>query len=276
MRIWWALSAAVALSGCAPTLSSLTPAHVAKPKHVQMELGMGLAMTGGGLPHALNVGENLDQQSALSVRQQRQLINSEWANNATPSGVEMDLGVAVGVAENWEVSGRATTAGLRLGGRHQFLKQRVDGLDLSVGLGLRSDAYRAAGTTAYDSVETNKLSNWGFDIPVLLGGSGDWFRWWTGTRILAWHYATRFDMQTTNASGQMLAYSIDGTGGSVCAAGVLGGALGYEHVFLAFELTAGYLGTAARLQASRDDVGSFSFRSSSLVVFPAIGLLSEY
>jgi hypothetical protein len=74
----------------------------------------------------------------------------------------------------------------------------------------------------------------------------------------------------------MLAYSIDGTGASLCAAGVLGGALGYKHLFLAFELTAGYIGTSAQMQASRDDVGSFSFRSSSVVLFPAIGLLSEY
>jgi hypothetical protein len=62
----------VVLSGCAPALSSFTPAHVARPKHVQVEIGTDVSYP----PDTLS--SLYDSAKALSgVAERRELTSEE-------------------------------------------------------------------------------------------------------------------------------------------------------------------------------------------------------
>jgi hypothetical protein len=60
-------------------------------------------------------------------------------------------------------------------------------------------------------------------------------------------------------------------------AGQLGGAIRYEHVFFAAQLTvAEFIGRATLRSSGTDALGSYSIDGSGFIVYPGVGLLGEF
>jgi len=252
----------------------MTPAEVAKPKHVQMEMGMDVSVPAGVLSDLVSAGEALaDSQTALDAEQQRRLLRAGTSLALNPPSANAHLGVGVGIGYGAELQGRLVSGGWRLGGRYQFLNAKDHGIDFSAGLGLGRTSW-SIGTDTFEPVlEFKDYSRWQFDLPLLFGTSGTWYRWWGGPRILLGSYSA--GMKLTPPT-ETQSYSVELTGTSAYLGGQLGGALGYKHIFLAAELTLVNFSTDAKLATHGAGAGDFTTSVSGLVVYPAVGLMGDF
>ncbi|HEY5961678.1 MAG TPA: hypothetical protein VIV60_34195 [Polyangiaceae bacterium] len=192
-----------AAGGCAPTLSTFTPAHVARAGHVQVEVGADVSVPSGGLNNLVDIGKaavDATQGQRLSEPQMHEVLGASASLLLNPPSMNTHLGVGVGILQNWEVSGRLVSGGWRLGSRYELLHQAEHGITLSTGIGVGHYSWSAAGLEqlndlndnfGLDLVHFDEYSRWQFDIPLLIGKSGTWYRWWTGPKILLCTYDTR-------------------------------------------------------------------------------------
>ncbi|HEX2733103.1 MAG TPA: hypothetical protein VHM70_15945 [Polyangiaceae bacterium] len=271
---------ALILSACAPALSSFTPAHVARAGHIQLELGTDVSIPSSGFDQLVNAGRQLEQNSAsqqLTAKQQQDLLSAGWALILNPPAVIFHTGLAVGVVEDWEVSGRLVSGGWHLGGRHQFLHEARDGIDLSAGVGFGANRIKLSDISPFEQLSFDDYVRWHVDLPLLVGKSGTWYRWWAGPRLVLSTYHTGMQLTLPPSEGNpgtQFSTSLDGH--SLHAGGQAGGALGYKWLFLAFELTVTYVGATANLDSTSSELGKFKTSTSGNVVYPALGLMGEF
>lgn len=269
--------ACVLVAGCAPALSSMTPAHVAERGHVQAELGVDVSIPTGGIDEAIDTGKRLATRASdqpLTEDEQAELFRAGAALALNPPSVVPHLGVAYGLIDNLEVGGRLSTGAWRLGARYQFLNVRAHGFDLSAGLGGGKYAFEFPVSDVIDVLELEDFERWQLDASLLAGHHGDFHRVWIGPRLASTWYSTRMVYRQPDIPGfppsQTLA-SFDGHG--LYIGGQVGAAAGYRWVFLAFELTIAHFANSADLAAfgnSRDvDIDGW-------IVYPAFGLLGEF
>jgi hypothetical protein len=271
----------VGSAACAPTLSSFTPAHVAKKGHVQAELGMDISAPGGGLRDVIDTGEQLADAASdqeLSSEEQQRMLRAAWTYLLNPISVNAHLGVGVGVADDVEVDGRLVTGGWRLGGRYQFLHQAQSSVDLSAGLGIgrvtqNLDLLDFAGVVDFDD-----FSRWQFDLPLLVGKHGDWYRWWGGPRFMFTKYESAMAVGLPAIPGVFdgASYSASIEGTSSYLGAQFGAALGYKHVFLAAELTMAHFRAKGELETSGADWQGTKIDISGTVFYPGVALLGEF
>lgn len=263
---------AVLASGCATALSSFQPAHVPEQGHVQAEAGIDVSVPTGTIIKTIDAAETLE-----SVAETRDLTEAEkvaiieaGANLAlNPPAALAHAGLAVAPFERWEVGVRYAAGAWRLGVRHQLLKQDDDGIDLSVGLG------GSRGTQSYpiedvlDTLEVEEFTRWNVDVPVTLGKHGDFYRWWTGPRLLYTTMSSSIILKLPPDEVEVA--SVEGDG--LYVGGMLGGAIGYKVIFLAAELTVAQLFSGADLTLLGD---TRRVDLDSLVIYPAVGLMGEF
>ncbi len=268
------LALATLVSACAPTLSSMTPAEVARPQHVQAEMGMDVSVPTNALNDLVSAGESLaDSQAPLGTEDQRRLLRAGAALALNPPSVNAHVGVGVGIGHGAEVQGRLVSGGWRLGGRYQFLNAKDHGIDLSAGLGIGRTSWTIGTDTLEPILEFDDYTRWQVDVPILLGASGSWYRWWGGPRILVGSYSAGM---TLSQSSEGTRYGVDLTGKSAYFGGQLGGALGYKHIFFAAELTVVRFSTDAKLRTHGAEAGDFTTSVSGAVVYPALGLMGDF
>lgn len=271
------------LSSCAPALSSFTPAHVTRVKGLQAEGGVDVSYSRGAVAQLIDVTRDLARgagEAPLDEDQRRRLIQGATALLLSPPSVVSHIGLAVGVAEDAEVQGRLTSGGFRLGGRYQFLHQEEHGVDLSSGLGIGRIRSELVLLDTLDLVEFQPFVRFQFDVPILVGRSGEWYRWWAGPRLMFVTYDSGLSVElppveAADFEGSTIVAELDGHGVYVGAqAGV---ALGYQHVFLAVELTLAHFAAQADVGTSgTGSVGSVDLEGSGAVIHPGVALMLEF
>ena len=83
--------------GCAPALSSFTPAHVAPKKHVQAELGFDVSVPTGTITDVVDQGATLGNAARNrepTEDEQRQLFEAGAALGLNPPSLVSHVGVA--------------------------------------------------------------------------------------------------------------------------------------------------------------------------------------
>src|SRR5687767_7617529 len=113
-------------AGCAPTLSSFQPAHVAPKGSVTAEVGTDIAVPTGSIVRAYDAAKTLVSASrsrTLTEDEKIQLFSAGTNLALSPPGPVNHIGVTYTPAERWEVGGRYSSQALRLGGRRQLLVQ---------------------------------------------------------------------------------------------------------------------------------------------------------
>src|SRR5690349_631809 len=124
--------------GCAPALSSMHPAHVAKRNHVQVELGADVSVPTGTIVGAIEAGVRLSkaaQERELTDAEVQTLYEASASLTLNPPSAVTHLGIGYTVLDDLEVGLRYSTNALRLSGRYQFLHRERHGVDATIGLG---------------------------------------------------------------------------------------------------------------------------------------------
>jgi hypothetical protein len=271
--IWTA--AAVALfgaEGCAPSLSTLQPAHVAKPGHVQAHLGFDVSLPTGTIRRAVDVAEPLADAANnrdLTDDEKRRVFDAGVNLAVNPPSPTSNLGIAVGVVKRVEVNGRLAGGGWRLGGRFQILDRDTHGVDLSVGLGASRYTYEFPASGVIPILKIDDFTRWTFDVPILFGISGDFYRVWGGPKLLysTFDTAVRLDIPFVKTS-DLAKFE----GSTLHLAGQGGVAIGYKVIFIGIEMTLASMSGSADAtilgSASRYGLGSF-------IIHPSVALLLE-
>jgi hypothetical protein len=264
-------------AGCAPALSSFTPAHVAPKHHVQGELGFDVSVPTGSITDVIQLGKTLNNAAhdrELTDEEQRKLFRAGAGLALNPPSLVPHVGAAYTLVDHFEVGGRLTPGAWRLGARYQLLEQALQGLDGSVGLGGGHYSYEFPISDQIPLLSLEDFSRWQIDVACLVGKHGDWYRVWGGPRLLFSFYGTELTFDQPSIPGMSLEHkvlaSLDGTGTYV--GGQLGGALGYKHVFLGFELTMAKFWTNASLTIQGQKTET---KLQSFIVYPGVALMLE-
>jgi hypothetical protein len=263
--------------GCAPALSSFTPAHVAPKKHVQAELGFDVSVPTGSITKVVDQGTTLGNAARdreLTEDEQRRLFQAGAALGLNPPSLVSHVGVAYTLLDHFEVGGRLTSGAWRLGARYQLLQQALQQLDGTVSLGGGHYSYEFPLSDQIPFIKLEDFSRWQVDLAFLVGRHGDWYRVWGGPRLLFSFYETELVFQQPSIPGvtteKIVLASLDGAG--TYLGGQLGAALGYKHVFLGFELTVAKFWTSAKLKLLQDEHDA---NLDTFIVYPGFALMLE-
>jgi hypothetical protein len=270
-----ALAAAALCAGCAPALSSFQPAHVAPKHHVQAEVGMDVSVPTGTIVEAIETGVAAatvaaENQRPLSDAEIERIYQAGASLVLNPPSATPHVGVAFTVIDNLEINLRYATSSLRLGGRYQFLKKEVHGVDASAGLGV---GYFLFGLplSGLPVLNLDDFSRWQIDVPLVFGTHGTWYRVWGGPRFMYTYFGTELRLELPQLPDPELA-SISGHGFYMGAQG--GVAIGYKYVFLGFELTLVQLLMRGKFEVLNKTVRDLDV--DSFIVYPTIGLMGEF
>mgnify|MGYP006915169796 CR=1 FL=1 len=262
-----------ATTGCAPSLSTLQPAQVAAPGHMQGHVGFDVSVPTGTVSNVVDTAKPIGDAAnnrTLTDDEKRALYDAATNLAVNPPGVSSTVGLAVGIAKRFEVGGRLAGGGWRLGGRFQILERAESGFDFSVGLGVAHDAYEFPASGVIPILHVDDFSRWTFDVPVLVGISGDFYRLWGGPKFVysTFDTAVRVDVPFVKTS------DLATFGGSTFHLAAQGGvAVGYKVIFIGAEITLaemfGSADTTVLGSSHRTSLGSF-------VIHPSLALLLDF
>jgi hypothetical protein len=260
-------------AGCAPALSTMQPAHVAKRNHVLAQIGMDVSVPTGTIARVINAGQTLAETA-----EKRELTDAEVGTLyqagtglvLNPPSATPHIRIGFSVVDNLEINLRYATSSVRLGGRYQFLNKEKHGIDASVGLG--------AGYFVFDLplsglpvLKLDDFSRFEIDLPLLFGTQGSWYRVWGGPR-----FGTELTLELPEVAGIAAARKeLASLGGNGFYVGAQGGvAVGYKYVFLGIELTMVQLIMRGDLTVAGKPMNALNM--DSFIIYPSIGLMGEF
>lgn len=275
--VGWALLAVVTEmvgAGCAPSLATLQPAHVAPAGHLQVTAGVELGLPSGGVDDVVNAGKEVAaaaRTGAISDEQKWTLFDAGINLVASPPSASQHLAIAYTFVDRAEASLRYAGGGFRAGVRYQILRHQEGPLDLVIGLGAARSTTPIPLGDVLPVVKIDDFTRWTFDVPILAGTSRDWFRVWFGPRFLYSRFDTHMRLELYADDVEVASFE----GGAFYYGGQGGVAFGYRKVFLGFELTVvGMTGSA-----TANTMLALPMRKTELsgvVTYPAVGLMGEF
>lgn len=262
------------LGGCAPSLATLQPAHVAPKGHVQATAGMEIGIPTGTIIRAVEAGEALENAAGtrpLTDDEKWQLFDAGVNLVVSPLSVGQHFAAAYTVIDRADLQIRYAGGGWRLGGRYQVLRREDGPFDLVVGLGVARATNPIPVGRVLPMLQASDFTRWTVDLPVMMGTSRSWFRVWAGPKALYTRFDTTltlelFDNTTELAGFEGKAFYFGGQGGL---------AVGYRYVFFGIEMTLGQLigsATATTMLATPKR----STDISGFVIYPAFALMGEF
>jgi hypothetical protein len=271
------LGCLVLLAGCAPSLSSFQPAHVAPKGHVTAELGSDLSLPTGTLASTYDAAKTLasaGKSRMLTEDEKIQLFIAGTNLALSPPALVNHLAINYVPADRWEVGGRYSSRAFRLGGRRQLLVQEQSGYDLSVGLGVQRWSFGFPIGDIIDIVRLEDFTRWSLDLPVVAGFRTDFYRVWGGPRLAISSYSSELVIRAPGQAGAAASEDLARVEGSAMFVGAqAGAALGYRMLFVAVELTVVRMIGSARLDVFgrrvEADTGTF-------ILYPGLALLGEF
>jgi hypothetical protein len=261
--------------GCAPSLSTFQPAHVAPKGHVLASGGFEVGVATGSIVDVIDTGKTLSDRAEMG-----QALSDDDKWRIFDAGVNLLLGgvtvgphfsVAYSLLDRLELNLRYAGTAWRLGGRYQLLDHNRGPFDMTVGLGVSRFAYEFPISDQIPVLELDDFSRWQFDVPVLIGTSRDFFRVWLGPKLLFTTFTTQLTLKIPGAD-QTVA-SFDGT--ATWVGGQAGVAFGYRHLFVAFELTLAEGFGTAHLSAVNLNPSTHDTSLSSFLIYPSFGIMAE-
>jgi hypothetical protein len=262
------------VGGCAPSLATLQPAHVAPKGHIQAAAGFEVGVPTGTIATVVDVGQSLGRQARTRMLTDAEVIQIfdagvSWASS--PPSVGQHFALAYTLVDRTEIEIRYAGGGWRLGGRYQALDHSSAPFDMVVGFGI---ARSTVGVPLGDQIPyltVRDFNRWTFDLPVLIGTSRDWFRTWAGPRVLY----SRFDAGFTATLPMNRVETATLEGHALYLGGQGGVAVGYRYVFIGLELTLARLFGSATASTTVS-VPAHPTDISGLVVYPAVAIMAEF
>lgn len=279
------VAALVLTGGCAPSLSTMQPAHVAPKGHVQATAGFEISAPTATITDLIDTAETLSTTARnrdLMPAEEQQLFDAGVNTVAVPPSVGYHFAANYTIIDNLELGIRYAGGGWRFGGRYQILHRENGPFDLTFGIGVARSAYEIPLVDKIPILEVEDFTRYTIDVaPLQIGTSRSWFHVWAGPKFLYSRFSTTLRASIPFVSAVDLA-SFEGH--TIYYGGQGGVALGYRYLFFAVELTmAGISGTAnvnvAALPAARDGSTNPIARDvdlSGFVIFPTFGLIGEF
>jgi hypothetical protein len=265
--------AVILAEGCAPSLATMQPAHVAPKGHFEATAALELGIPTGAIVRTIDAGKALSDAAArgsLTGDQERRVFEAGVNVLASPPSAGPHLALAYTAAERLEVSVRYAGEGWRAGTRYQILRHQEAPLDLTVGIGLARSAFSIPLVNFIPILEVDDFTRWTVDVPILVGTSRSWFRGWMGPKFLWSRFGTALRLSIPRGNTEQASFE-----GHVTYVGGQGGlAVGYRYLFLGVELTlAEAFGSFSVTATSVPAVRPVDF--TGFVVYPAFGLMGE-
>lgn len=230
---------ALSLCGCAGGMPLLHPARTLRLGDVRAAGGFSGNFAVGSLGNAVRDAENDPNGGTNPPGGDPVFAKGALVAASIGPGLAPLAGARVGVGWQSEgglaYTGRALRADLR---RSFDLSQHWS---LSIGAGGSAALYGHQEGSSLPNVSLNQLHGWGADVPLLVGyqSDGDLYMAWLGARG-GWEHVDISDVTSEPKSvvlgSQPIALSATRTWGG----GLLGFAVGFRHVHVAFELDVSY------------------------------------
>ncbi len=266
-----ALGALLLLPACGGGLPLLHPAHTLRQGHVSGAVGASGHFVLGDPDQAVTdadaAGPNgIDQESA------NRTAKGLAASVIGAEGVAPHVGARVGVAPTTEAGLAYSGRSVRLDGRHAFENKKYA---LSLGLGLHALLTHPASSSKEPpstvGVDASGLKGYGVDLPVIVGyrSDADLVQLWAGLRGGYEHVFG--DVYYSEGTDQVTA-SVTGDGYS--AGALLGLAVGLSPIWVAAEISAGYLHASGKYD--RDFAAGGKADVDGVTVTPAGALIGRF
>jgi hypothetical protein len=270
-------------TGCAPSLSTMQPAHVAPKGHVQAAAGFEISAPTGTISRVIDTGKTLSDYAQsnmnLTPEQKQQVFEAGVNVVVVPPSFGYHFAANYTVIDNLEVGVRYAGGGWRLGTRYQILKHETGPLDLTIGAGVARAAFEIPLSSYIPILAVDDFTRYTVDLaPLQIGTSRSWYRVWASPKFLYSHFSTAMRLSIPGSPTPDLARF---SGSTIYYGGQGGFALGYRYVFFAFELT--LAGISGKGEATMMDPGSggteIIARDANLdgfVVYPTFGFIGEF
>ena len=268
----------LATQGCAPSLSSFQPAHVAPRGQVSAEFGTDISVPTGTLAETYDLAKTLasaGRSRTLTEEEKVQLFVAGTRLALSPPALVNHLAVNYAPADRWEIGVRYSSSALRLGARRQLLVQEQSGFDLTVGLGVQRWSFGfPIGDLLQDVIRLEDFTRWSVDVPMVAGYRSDFYWLWAGPRLALSSYSTGLVIRAPGQAGGVASEDVARVDGRALFVGAqAGAAIGYKVLFVAFELTVVRMVGNARLDVFgrrvEADTGTFLF-------YPGLALLGQF
>jgi hypothetical protein len=271
-------------TGCATSVSTARPAHVAEVGHFSGEAGVDLSASVGAIDKVLAAAESITQamkNQALTSDEELTVLQGGAHLGFNPPSLIPHVGVYYVPLRAIEVGARLSGSGLRFGLRWQVLRQADQGIDLTVGAGLarslwvpQIDSDSCTGTC----VHMDSFERWDADASAVIGRHANWYRWWAGPRFLFSTVSEALTLTTPsfiNEPGVPPTLSVTGavSGQGFYAGACAGVALGYRSFFVGPELTILQLLGSANVSALGTTTNA---TLNNLVLVPAFAVMGEF
>jgi hypothetical protein len=268
-------------AGCAPSLATMQPAHVAPKGHFQVTTAFEVGIPTGTIGTIIDTGKTISdiaqQQMSLTPEQERQLFDSGVTVVVSPPSVGYHFAGYYSPLENFELGLRYAGGGWRFGGRYQLMHHQTDPFDMTIGAGISRSTYEIPLASYIPILEVEDFTRYTVDVPLQIGTSRNYYRVWGGPKFLYSHFSTAIKLSIPGVDTPDLA-SFEGH--TLYYGGQVGFAIGYKYVFLAFELTLAEVSGRGNVQTAPDPRDGqavvHNTDISGFIIYPAFGLIGEF
>jgi len=279
------MRAAAVSAGCAPSLATMQPAHVAPKGHFEATAAIEIGLPTGTIKRVIDTGDSLSHdainQGNVTPDQERQIFDAGVNFVVSPVSAGTHFAINYTLLDRWEIGVRYASAAWRLGSRYQFLRHEDGPFDMTLGLGVSRQAVEIPLASYVEQIlEIDDFTRYTVDAALQFGTSRAFYRVWAGPKFVYSRFDTAMRLAVPPGVSQPDLASFEGHG--FYYGGQAGAAVGWKHVFFAFEMTVAELSGGATVTAVSGprsggaDPIAHNSDISGLVLYPALGLIGEF
>lgn len=279
-----ALGLTLALTlGCTTSLTTLTPAQTTPGGHVRMSAAAAINAPVGGILDQIQAAEKrvsaIEDGDTATQADLKLVTETAVAVVATPPTVMADVQGRVGLTDRIDLGFRYSGGSLRADTRFQFLGDTADDDtfygSIGVGAGLFVIGAKLPVPSEYEDVlEIENNSQYQFDASVLFGPSGRFGHLWFGPKFVY----SGFDTDAKITLDGLPTQNLSVTGTNLYYGGQVGFALGFQFIWVMFELTVVGVSSDAKADpgAAGTLTGAIDGSNKGVIIYPAGGLLLQF
>jgi hypothetical protein len=262
----------------------MEPARIVPQGHIQVTGVLGGSLPAGDLLATIDdIGDiEVGPDSTLSDDAVRTLARGSAIVFIHPPGVNAHVGIAYGITRNFEIGMRGSPDAVRGWTRWQFLRVKpgIYGA-LGLGLGTYFEGFPVEDFTDLarsDPEVAEPYRRYEVDMPLQVGISGRSGHLWLGPKFMFADYDVAASVCGVRAEESCIDWGTMGITGTVeYFGGQIGGAIGYEQIWLAAEITAMDLSVDAMLDIDVADTREvLRYRTEGVAFSPAIGVIGWF
>jgi hypothetical protein len=243
--------------GCGGGLPLLHPARTLPAGEVRAAAGFSGNVAVGSLASAMRNAESDPNGGSAPQGQDPTFAKGALVAASIAPGLAPYGGARVGVG--WQSEGGIVYTGRALRADMRRSLDVSTHWSLSLGVGGSAALYGHQEGSALPNVSLNQLHGWGADVPALVGyeSDADLYMFWVGARG-GWEHVEISDVTSVPKAQTLGTPPIDLTATRFWGGGLVGFAVGFRHIHVAFEVDAAYATVSGDYNQTRVTVAGVS------------------